>query len=214
MKTTNLKYLPALIGVALLGGTMGAQAQQQDFPRTGTDAASCKDVDWHKDMIAEHPRLIEGCQEVVSAGGIDWARFEAQFDRVNSDGTVSFNIRDGKRVVEDVNFRPASGQVAYISDRPVAFKDLTREQLVNLYVPEGEYGFSTSVDVPVTELAVVVREEPVSKPAPVAEQRVAAVEPERRRLLPATASNLPWMGLGGVLMMLTSLGMLLFRRNG
>ena len=212
MNRTNLKYLPALIGVALLGGTMGVQAQQTDFPRTGKDAASCTDVEWNKDMIADHPRLIEGCQEVVSAGGIDWARFEAQFNRMNSDGTVSFKIRDGNRVVEDVTFQPASGQVAYISNRPVAFKNLTNQQLVNLYVPEGEYGFSTSVEAPVTELAIVVHEEPISDPAPVVDRRVAAVETERR-LLPATASNLPWIGLGGTMMMLTSLGMLAFRRN-
>lgn len=211
MKTTNMKYLPALIGVALLGGTMSVQAQQTDFPRTGKDASSCQDVDWNRDMIADHPRLIEGCQEVVSADGIDWARFEAEFNRVNSDGTVSFKIRDGNRVIEDVTFTPASDQVAYINDRPVAFRDLTNQQLVNLYVPEGEYGFSTSVDVPVTDLAVVVREEPVSEP--VDERRIAAVEPERTRLLPATASNLPWMGLGGLLMVLSSLGLLLFRRN-
>lgn len=213
MKTLNMNCLPALIGAALLAGTVNAQ--QTDFPRTGTDAASCAEVDWNADMIEDHPRLIDACQEVISAGGTDWARFEGQFNRVNRDGTVSFSIRDARnRIVEDVTFNPTPGQVAYISNRPVAFRDLSNQQLVNLYVPEGRYGFSTSVDAPVTQLATVVADEPTSSPAPVDDQRIAATEREDRSLLPATASKLPWMALGGMLMVFGSLGLGLVRRNG
>ena len=56
----------------------------------GTDQASCSDVDWHRDMTRDYPWVADGCHEVVVVDGQNWARFEAEFERFNRDGTNHF----------------------------------------------------------------------------------------------------------------------------
>lgn len=206
MHNRTLRCLAAVVLSTSLLGVAGAQ--QEPFPREREQAKSCADVDWNKDMTSNHPRLIEACREVVSAGGRDWARFEAKFARVEPDGTVTFSIRDSRdRHIEEVTLQPATGQVAYIDDRATPFSQLRSDQLVNLYVPEGQYGFVTQPGAPPEQIAVV------SPPAPAASRtRVATAEP-RAAQLPATAGLLPWFALGGFLSLLGAVGVRLSRRR-
>lgn len=207
------KYLVATMASTALLGV--AVAQQQAFPREREQAKSCAEVDWNKDMTTNHPRLTEACREVVTVGGKDWARFEAKFARVEPDGTVSFSIRDSRdRSIEEVSLRPATGQVAYIDDRATPFSQLRPDQLVNLYVPEGQYGFATQPGALPEQVAVVTpparATAPTTTPTPES-TRVAAAQP-RAAVLPATASPLPWLALGGLLSLLGAGGLRLGRR--
>jgi hypothetical protein len=217
MKAMHSVIFKSLMATLLSASLFGvAVAQQESFPREREQAKSCAEVDWNKDMTRNHPRLIEACREVVATGGRNWARFEAKFARVEPDGSVSFSIRDSRdRPIEEVTLRPATGQVAYIDNRATPFSQLRRDQLVNLYVPEGTYGFVTQPGAPIEQVAVVTG--PATTPAP-ATTRVAAVEPRdavqpRAAMLPATAGPLPWFALGGLLSLLGAVGMRLARRR-
>lgn len=209
MKVMQSKTLSCLTAVVLSASLLGvAGAQQEPFPREREQAKSCAEVDWNRDMTKNHPRLIEACREVVTASDRNWARFEAKFVRVEPDGTVSFSIRDSSdRHIEDVMLQPATGQVAYIDNRATPFTQLRRDQLVNLYVPEGQYGFVTQPGAPIEQVAVVK-----APAAPPAVTRVAAVQP-RAAMLPATAGLLPWFALGGFLSLLGAVGLRLGRRH-
>jgi hypothetical protein len=211
MKVKQSKTLTCLTATVLSASLLGvAVAQQDQFPREREQAKSCAEVDWNKDMTTNHPRLTEACREVVTADGTNWARFEAKFARVEPDGSVSFSIRDSRdRPIEEVTLQPAVGQVAYIDDRATPFAQLRRDQLVNLYVPEGTYGFVTQPGAPREQVAVVTA--PTSTRAPAA-TRVAAAEP-RAATLPATAGPLPWFALGGILSLLGAVGLRLSRRR-
>jgi hypothetical protein len=223
MNVTQRKALMGLTAVVLSASLLNvAAAQQGSFPQTREQAKSCAEVDWNKEMTTNHPRLIDACREVVHTADRNWARFEAKFARVEPDGTVSFSIRDSRdRHIEDVVLQPAVGQVAYIDNRATAFTDLRRDQLVNLYVPEGQYGFVTQPGAPADQVAVVAKPGAARAPATAATSRtttattptrVAAVEPRAARL-PATAGLLPWFALGGFLSLLGAVGLRLGRRH-
>lgn len=204
----TLRCLAAMVLSASLLGV--ASAQQEQFPREREQAKSCAEVGWNKDMTIKHPELIEACREVVTAGGRHWARFEAKFVRVEPDGKVSFSIRDSRdRAIEDVTLQPAEGQVAYIDDRATPFSQLRRDQLVNLYVPEGQYGFVTQPGAPREQVASVTATAPATASA---RTRVAATE-RRPAMLPATAGPLPWFALGGFMSLLGAVGVRLIRRG-
>lgn len=86
---------------------------------------------------------------------------------------------------------------------------LCRDQLVNLSVPEGQYGFATQPGAPVEQIAVVT--EAVPTPATAA-TGFAAAEP-RAAMLPATADAPPWVALGGLLSLFGAVGMRLGRKS-
>lgn len=213
MRVMTIKTFSCLTALALSASLLGvAVAQQEPFPREREQAMSCAEVDWNKDMTSNHPRLVEACREVVIASGRNWARFEAKFASVAPDGKVTFSIRDSRdRHIENVTLQPSPGQVAYIDNRATPFTQLRRDQLVNLYVPEGQYGFVTQPGAPLEQIAVVAPPAPATAPAP-APTRVAAVEP-RAAMLPATAGPLPWFALGGFLSLLGAAGLRLGRRR-
>src|SRR5690606_32828655 len=76
--------------------------------------------------------------------GKTWARFSATFEEVEANGDVRFQIRDRQRAGKgEITIEPAPGQVAYINERRMEFDELTRGTRVNLYVPEGHYGFAS-----------------------------------------------------------------------
>ena len=207
MKTLNVYQLrtAAVLGLAAFAVAAGLQAQEeQRFPTERTQRASCADIDWNQEMLGKHPGLIEACQEVVVAGGQTWARFEAKFVRVEPDGTVVFSVRDARdRSIEEVRIMPTAGQVAYIDDRATPFRQLRSRDAVNLYVPEGQYGFATQPGVPQEQVAAVVPAPPT--PAEATTQDLPAV-------LPRTAGPLPLLALGGLLSLLGGLGLTLRRR--
>ena len=213
MKASHSMTLTYLAVLALSASLLGvAHAQQQEFPRERTQAKSCADVDWNRDMTMNHPRLVEACQEVVVAGDRNWARFQAKFTRVEPNGNVLFSIRDSRdRPVEEVVLEPAAGQVAYIDNRATPFSQLRRDQVVSLYVPEGQYGFVSQPGAPLEQIAGVRRAPaPAATPA-TTPTRTAAAQP-RAAMLPATASPLPWFALAGVLFLIGALTLRLIRR--
>jgi len=194
----------SILGAGLLGMTLATsgitQQSQENFPRQQKSEKSCQEVNWNSKMLEEHPRLIAACQEVVVTNNENWARFHAKFKRVENDGKVTFTVQDRRdRAVEDVTLVPSSGQMAYIDGRPTRFRDLSTSQMISLYVPEGEYGFATQAGVPRAQMATV---------APRTAARTEQSSPQRSSrpaVLPATASNLSWFAIAGLLSLFAGL---------
>jgi LPXTG-motif cell wall-anchored protein len=205
MNTINkLGFTIALCSLVLTGTV---QAQQQNFPNERTRLDSCSDFKWNNDMLREHPRVVDACQEVVLAGGNNWARLSARYVEVLNDGSVVFNIQDRRgRFVEKVAIQPRPGQVAYINDRATPFQRLRSSDEINLYSPEGRYGFGTQPGVPLEELAAV------TPTATRVEQQQVALQ-EQPAMLPQTASQVPFLALAGLLSLLGGLGLSLARRS-
>ena len=164
-------------------------------------------------MSTNHPRLTQACRAVFTVDGKDCARFEGKIASIEPDGRVSFSIRDSRdRSIEEVSLRPATGQVAYIDDRATPFSELRSDQLVNLYVPEGQYGFATQPGARPEQVAGVAAPARAPATAPTRDTtRVAEAQP-RSAMLPATAGPLPWLALGGLLSLLGAGGLRLARR--
>jgi len=197
MKSSRAKPVATAFLLASLAGAAGAAAQQQDFPAERSKPASCADVKWHQDMLRNHPGLIDACREVVLVNGETWARFESSFVRVEPDGEVIFSVRDrDDRSLEEVRLLPAPGQLAYIDNQPTPFAKLRTTDSINLYVPEGGYGFATEPGVAADQLATVTV--PATRQTTLAQQTVAQRDP-LPEVLPRTAGPLPWIALGGLL---------------
>lgn len=219
MKTLRVTRLTLSLLALAIAGAVTAQQPATDFPTERTKPASCDDFKWNADMTREHPRVIDACQEAVTADGSTWARLSARFVKVQSDGLVVFSVRDkNDRIIEQVTMEPAPDQVAYIDDRATEFGNLRDTDSINLYVPEGEYGYATKPVsqarfvrvVPVAAVATAPTEsEPVEPPM----QAVAmADEQPLPSRLPATASLLPWAAVTGALLMFGGLTMRLRRK--
>lgn len=220
MKTSNAtRFTLCLLGLAI-AGAVTAQAPPTDFPAERTQPSTCEDFGWNADMTRDHPRVIDACQEVVQAEGITWARLDARFVKVKSDDTVVFSIRDKRdRLIDEVTMEPAPNQVAYINDRATEFDKLTSTDAINLYVPEGEYGYATQ-PVPTQRFVRVVPVVAVDPPAapvveetaaPAQEAMVADNEPAPA-MLPKTASMLPWALFAGGLLLFAALSLRLQRK--
>lgn len=146
------------IAMAMVGLTAsGSLVAGEEFPVASDRPASCDGMKWHKDMIAQYPRVVAACQEVVVADdGSKWARFGSKFDRQDNDGTLSFTL-EGKndRNIQNVTLIPGVDQVAYIDGRETEFEDLRKGQPLNLYMQEGNAGFATEVGVMPSKIATI-----------------------------------------------------------
>lgn len=217
MKKSYVPTITAvLLGFALAGS---AVAQEEAFQGERTSAKSCAEVDWNRDMMQYHPDLIDACQEVISVEGENWARFAANFVRVEPDGNVIFSVRDQRdRSVEEVILVPNPGQTAYIDGRATPFSSLRTTDSISLYVPEGEYGFATQ-PVAREQVARVVTPSDSTRSGSASRDddsyttdRTVARNDTRRSQLPTTAGPLPWLVLAGFLAMFAGLGLTLRRR--
>lgn len=214
----NGKQAPiaALLIAGLIGSsTLAAQADldRRELPRPSEDISSCMDVEWNETLLTRYPWVMDSCREVIVVDGQEWARFEAEFEGMNRDGTfdVDFLNRQG-RSQGVVSLRPGADQTVLLDNREYAFSELLDNQKLNFYVPEGTYAFAVEPGAAPSEMVEVVETR-----APAAEPvRLARAEPRpasRSTTLPATAGPLPLFALGGLFAMLGGLGMTIRRRG-
>lgn len=217
--------MAATLGVICAGAAAAQQAPDagRNLPQPRTQAASCSEVAWEKDLVARYPRVGDGCQEVVISQGRKWARFEADFVRSYDDGRVTLDFKDRRgNSIEQLTLRPAPSQRVTIDGRTYQFKDLQRSQALNVYLPEGMFAVATEPGAPPDELAEIVLE-PLARTAQVApEPAQPAAAPllaqadrtpgRTPAVLPATAGPLPWFALAGLLSLLAGAGLTIRRR--
>lgn len=218
----GIRMAATIVSVMCAGAGAAQQAPDagRNLPQPRTEAASCSEVAWEKDLLARYPRVGDGCQEVVISQGRKWARFEADFVRAYDDGRVTLDFKDRRgNSIEQLTLIPAPSQRVRIEGRTYEFKDLRRSQELNVYLPEGMFALATEPGAPPEELAEIVLEPSVRRvqvspaPQPAAAPLLAQAEPGRMpAVLPATAGPLPWFALAGVLSLLAGGGLTLRRR--
>lgn len=207
-----------LLGLTWTGNIM-AQDQQlsSDMPGPETDRVSCEEVDWHRDIVRDYPWVSNACHEAVVVDGEKWARFEAEFQRLNRDGTIVSNFRNDRgRSLGSVSLKPGPNQRVLLDGEPTRFSDLRRGQVLNFYVPEGVYGFTTQPGATDDQLVDIVRTEDTEDED---SRQMAQADSERNRnqnerpdRLPATAGPLPIIALGGLLSLLGGATLTMRRR--
>ena len=214
-KKTGIQTVAALVGMACAGALVAQELPVEDLPPERTRPATCEGVDWSDDIKSAYPNIVDACQEAVVVNGKTWARLSAEFETVEENGDVRFQIKNRlSGNLGEVTIEPAPGQVAYINEQRTPFEDLARGQDVNLYVPEGYYGFASLPGAPMNQVASVSGGDPGAQSyaqAGSSSQRTA----DRRRTgepdpviaqLPDTAGPLPWLAVGGALSLLGGLG--------
>jgi hypothetical protein len=204
-----------LAGFVWTGSAMGQSVDPRNIPDPDVDRASCTDVNWHRDLLGKYPWVADACHEVIIVQGQKWARFEADFQRMNRDGSITsdFKNRQG-RSRGNISLMPGPDQMVSLDGRPYRFSELQRGQTLNFYVPEGMYAFSVAPGAPPAQhvRVVEVEVEEVAQPERV---QLARAEPRRTepvRQLPSTAGPLPLIALGGALSLLGGIGLSLRRR--
>ena len=225
MNTMATTSVALMLGLAC-AGTVIAQQSQLDPPRPDTNRTSCAQVDWNRDLLRDYPWVANGCQEVVIIDGQKWARFEAEFQEMNRDGTFTSNFRNDRgRSLGTVSLQPGPGQRVDLDGRMTPFSDLRRGQVLNFYAPEGTYAFTTepgsTEQVQIvqnqnrdTQLAREQNEQRSRDEAARRSRQLAQAEPARETrpsTLPATAGPLPIIALGGLLSLLGGIGLTMRR---
>lgn len=221
-RETGVKTVATLVGLACAGAVAAQQLPVEELPPERTRPATCSQVQWSDELKAAYPNIVDACQEAVVVDGTTWARFSASFEEVENDGEVRFQIRNRFRGnLGEVTITPAPGQVAYINERRTPFEQLTRGQRVNLYVPEGHYGFASLPGAPMNQVAEVSSggdagaRSSMYAQTDTRSQRTATTRRDADQVLaqlPATAGPLPWLAVGGALSLLGGIGIGLRRR--
>jgi len=210
-KTMHKVGLPVLLIGLALAGDVAAQAELNESrlaaPQTRIQTCGQVDIAWNLELVNQYPRIQQACHEVVINNGRKWARFEAEFVRVNNDGSVTSDfIGPLGRSMGRYTLIPGPDQTVSLSGRDYPFSALTPKQRINLYVPEGASGLASSTSAPVEQYSrvrsyedVVIKEDYVAQNAP-------APMPIYNRL-PDTAGPLPWLAIGGIASLLGGLGL-------
>lgn len=219
--TSSTRFSPLFLGLvlALCGGSVAAQSdlntRSLDNPQTRVQSCNEVDIAWNMELIEQFPHIPDACHEVVMNNGTKWARFEAEFLRINNDGSVTSEFLDPRgRSIGRYTLVPAEGQMVTLDGRKVPFSALRTNQRINLYVPEGAAALSSEPIVAPERYSRIVRYEPIST-EPTARERAQLADnspPPRMDRLPDTAGPLPWFAALGVLSGLAALGLRRFGR--
>ena len=171
MKKTILISMLVLLGA--LGFTMNAQA------------ASCSDVIWSAEMLADNPNIADGCLEVVEKQGVSAVKMRARIVRQGVNSTiVQWQLPDGSWSASQRRY-PTRGATAEIAGQEVQIADLAARQELNVYIPmEGNWSLPVAAPAPPPPPPA----EPEPEPEPVA--------------LPTTATQVPMFALLGGLFIL------------
>lgn len=197
----------AAVLIGCMFAATSAFAQKSEMPNPQYQKASCDVVNWQtgwdQDLLSRFPNMKQGCHEVVVVDGKKWIRFEADFVRINNDGSIVSDFQSPRdRSIGELTLMPAPEQRVLLDGREYRFSELRQGQSLNFYVPEGSFVFATKPDAPAGRVAEVIEEEPV-RMAEVDETRTTQ-QPDR---LPQTAGPLPLVATGGVFFLMAGLGL-------
>lgn len=199
-----------LIGCMFAATSTFAQERTSsgDMPKPKTQTASCDVVDWQtawdRELLDRLPKMEDGCHEVVIVDGTKWIRFEADFVRINDDGSIVSDFQSPRdRSIGNLTLKPAPDQRVLLDGREYRFSELKQGQKLNFYVPEGTLNFASKPAAPPQRVAKVVE---VKEPTRMAEvdKSKTRTQPDR---LPSTAGPLPLIATGGLVFLMGGLGL-------
>jgi len=215
MKARTTIKAATVLALASLVWANSAMAQDNSLVNvasTTDNAASCNELNWHREFVTSYPWAAEACREVVTVNGAKWARFEGEFLGINDDGSfdTEFTSRsDGN--LGRVTLMPTAGQQARLDNRQVAFADLDDGQVLSFYVPEGAVGFAVEPGAPNSQF-VRVADASARAPIVLAQADTDTDMDTRDSELPNTAGPLPLIALGGLLSLFGGLGLTMRRK--
>jgi LPXTG-motif cell wall-anchored protein len=214
MKTMTPRLIALMVGLAFASSLPAQDLNTGRLAPTETRMLSCGQVDmaWNVELITQYPRIPEACFEVVTNNNIKWARFEADFVRLDRDGSVvaDFYGPSGAKMGRYTVLNNPGDQVT-LGGRKYPFSALRSGQRINLYVPEGAAALTTEPGLPPDRYGRFVRyeelplERRVADPAPTTNYYAAQ--------LPNTAGPLPWFAVAGLGALLGGLGLRLRKRG-
>lgn len=185
-----LKCSISICSAAALAASAAALAQTDNpaFTATGT---KCEDVTWSQETLAKYPKIGDACQSVLQRDGKYFVVFSGTVRSVADRGRkLTIDFKDGERVT----LNPPEDMSVEIDGRATRVRDLRRGDALNFYVPQERF---------VAEIPEGTRVSAPIRITPVAAERVALVPGAKMRAtapaLPKTASELPAIGLAGLL---------------
>ena len=180
MKKTILICMLVLLGA--LGFTVNAQA------------ATCADVIWSAETLADNPNIGDACLEVVEKNGVQAVKMHAKIVRQATNSTiVQWKMPDGSWSSAERRY-PARGATAELSGQTVKITDLAARQEVNVYIP-----MAGNWSLPAPAPAAAAAPPPPPPPPPPAPEPEPEPEPVA---LPTTATQIPLLALLGGLFIL------------
>ena len=197
-----IKLRFAIAGSLLLSGVFLAVVTQaaESFSASGT---TCRDITWKPEVLAKYPNVAAACQGVVQQGGETYAKFV---------GTVVQNSPSGLRMRfkgtnESVLIKPSASQKVSIGGQTYNVREMDPGQELTFYVPSSRFSASLGDEPQVVEVVEIVEITPFPESAP------AAMPSGEPASLPKTASNLPWLAVSGVLLILGAGALTALRRR-
>lgn len=210
MGTRKAGAAALLIGCMFAATSTFAQepTSSGDMPKPKTQKASCDVVDWQtgwdRELLERLPNMEDGCHEVVVVDGTKWIRFEADFVRINDDGSIVSDFQSPRdRSIGNLTLMPAADQRVLLDGKEYRFSELRQGQSLNFYVPEGTLNFASTPTAPPQRVAKVVE---VKEPTRLAEVDKAPKRTQPKRL-PSTAGPLPLIAAGGLVFLMGGLGL-------
>jgi len=194
MSKRSISILFALaLGASAAG--IAQTAADMTFTATGTD---CADVTWSKATLAQYPHIAKACQGVVQRDGKYFVKFSGNVRKVADHGrTLTVSFKNGERVT----LNPPENMSVDVNGKELAVGDLRSGDTLNFYVPQSRLAVQFPEGDPL-RVSVPIR---VTSARPEPGTLVpGATMPSGAPKLPKTASELPAIGLCGLL--LTALG--------
>ena len=172
----------------------------RSFTATGE---SCDDVVWSEQALEQYPRIASACREVLERDGRYYVLFEGDVERVSDRGRqITVDFEQGDRLT----LTPPDNLTIFMDGQRTRPSDLRPGDRLNFYIPQDQFVATFFAGEPTTapaEEAEIVQER---------EPQVAAADTRSQQRLPATASGLPALGLGGLVLLILGAGLTLLRR--
>jgi hypothetical protein len=193
-----MKITVGISFACLLAGATLVNAQTSVDKSFTATSNNCSGIQWSESALERYPTIASACQGVEERNGKKYVKFQ---------GKLKSNQQGGERIVVDfkdggeMTLTPPPETNVYIDGRRTPVAKLKRGDELNFYIAEDRL----AAQFPETETATARF---------VAVPIVAAEEPEQEQMaaaLPATASWLPMLGLGGLLGLMFASLLTLFR---
>ena len=173
------------------------------WAQPGLAQGNCGDIQLSGELGTRFPNARNACLDVVERNGEKYAHFKARITRIRG-GEVQAEFRqpDGTWG-RPVSFNPSSNARVRIQGRTYRYSELTPNQELDVYLPEGRWALAVHEDPNADFLtAQTVQEVPLADPP----AQLAAA-------LPRTASVVPLFGALGALLTTLGLGAAVLRRR-
>lgn len=184
----------SLVAIVAITAGAAASAQQSRVDRAFTAAGeSCDQVNWSPEALSRYPNIASACQEVMERDGRYYVKFSGEVRRVADRGrSITVDFKGG----DQLELTPPENMSLYINGRPRQPSALRRGDELTFYVPQDQLAADPAKAVQVVGVTVI----------PLTSMRVAQAQPPAEETgsagaeLPQTASPLPLIGLGGLIL--------------